>query len=180
MGFALADCEAALRASLGNVDRAADFLLSGFVPELPQMISTSDVPLSDSDEDSADDDEDSADEESRVRRFTRFRDQMIRDPALLRSFLNQMAQDNPGIARMIRDDPAAFLASIGLNPADFNLEGLGRTTQYEDLMSGFSDSEKASIRALERLGFDTMTIIQVFVACDKDEILAQQCLQSMQ
>jgi hypothetical protein len=91
-----------------------------------------------------------------------------------------MAEDNPALAGLIRDDPAAFLGSIGLNPNDFNLNGLGRTTQYEELMAGFSDVEKASIHALEKLGFDTMTIIQVFVACGNDEALARDCLCSMQ
>jgi UV excision repair protein RAD23 len=182
MGFSRGDCEVALRASLGNVDRAADFLLSGRVPEMPNLISTTDLPVSDSDaeDSSVDDQSEEEDEEGRLRRFRRFRDSLIRDPASLRTFLAQMAEDNPAIAGLIRDDPAAFLGSLGLNPSDFNLQGLGRTTQYEELMSGFSDAEKASIHNLEQLGFDTMTIIQVFVACNKDEGASQACLRSMQ
>lgn len=50
MGFSKGDCDAALRASHGNVDRAADFLLSGHIPDLPQLLSISDVPISDSDD----------------------------------------------------------------------------------------------------------------------------------
>jgi UV excision repair protein RAD23 len=181
LGFSRGDCEVALRASHGNVDRAADFLLSGHVPDIPQMISTSEIPVADSDsEDASVDDDDDDDEAARIRRFARFRDALIRNPASLRSFLDQSAEDNPSIAVLIRDDPAAFLASVGLNPNDFNLQGLGRTTQYEELMSGFSDTEKESIHGLEQLGVDTMTIIQVFVACDKDEALTRECLISMQ
>jgi UV excision repair protein RAD23 len=182
LGFSRGDCEVALRASHGNVDRAADFLLSGHVPDLPQMISTSESPGADSDSEDDDDDHegDDDDEATRIRRFARFRDALIRNPASLRSFLHQAAEDNPAVAILIRDDPAAFLASIGLNPNDFNLQGLGRTTQYEELMSGFSDLEKEAIHRLEQLGVDTMTIIQVFVACDKDEALTRECLRSMQ
>ena len=73
----------------------------------------------------------------------------------------------------------AFLGSIGLNPDDFDLSGLGRTTEYERLMSQFTAAERESIHALEKLGLDTMIIIQVFVACDKNEELARECLQGM-
>jgi UV excision repair protein RAD23 len=186
MGFGRSDCEDAIRASHGNIDRAADFLLAGHIPSLPPMLSAADVPAVDGDDD-ADDDNDNdndADEEedeaAELRRWTRFRDELIRNPAQLRAFLSQMADENPAVASLIRDDPAAFLASIGLNPADFNLRGLGRTTQYEQLMGQFSEPEQQTIHTFEKMGFDTMTIIQVFVACDKDQTLTRDCLQSMQ
>jgi UV excision repair protein RAD23 len=181
LGFSRGDCEAALRASMGNVDRAADFLLSGYVPELPPMMSAADVPVGDSDSEGPDEDSDEEDDDDvRLRRLVRFRDALIRDPASLRSFLQEMASENPAIAGLIRDDPAAFLGSIGLNPNDFNLQGLGRVSRYEELMTAFTDGEKYSIHRLEQLGIDTMTIIQVFVACDKNEALTRECLRSMQ
>jgi hypothetical protein len=34
-----------------------------------------------------------------------------------------MATENPGLAGLIRDDLAAFLGSIGLNPDAFDLHG---------------------------------------------------------
>ena len=153
------------------------------------MISTSDVPMSDEDDEEVDrvifdeDDDYEEDEDddgaARLRRFTRWRDQLIRDPDSLRSFLNQMAEENPAVAGLIRDDPRAFLASMGLNPDDFDLTGLGRTSPYEQLMSQFNETEKDAIHQLEKLGLDTMMIIQVFVACDKNLELATECLQSM-
>lgn len=190
LGFAEGDCEDALRASLGNVDRAADFLLSGYIPEVPPMISTADVPMADEDDDDLDsvifedDDYDSEEEEgdegaASLRRFTRWRDQLIRDPNSLRAFLNQMIEENPAVAGLIRDDPRAFLGSIGLNPDDFDLTGLGKVSQYELLMGQFNETEKDAIHQLEKLGLDTMMIIQVFVACDKNLELARECLQSM-
>jgi hypothetical protein len=47
-------------------------------------------------------------------------------------------------------------------------------------MGQFSEPEQQTIHTFEKLGFDTMTIIQVFVACDKDPTLTNDCLQSMQ
>ena len=191
MGFSEADCENALRAAVGNVDRAADFLLSGNIPDVPRMLSVRDVPmmnrntnferiiLSDDENDEIFDDDVDNEEEDGMQNFISFRDEMIQHPDKLRSFLNQMAEDNPAIAGLIRDDPAAFLASIGLNPDDFDLTGLGRSTEYERLMAEFDDKQQASIHNLEKLGFDTMTIIQVYVACDKDEELTKSCLESM-
>ena len=187
MGFSEGDCVNALRAALGNADRAADFILSGHIPEVPQMISTADIPVGEADEDeevddivfSDSDEEEDDDGAAALRRFTRFRDQLIRNPEQLRTFLEQMAEENPAVAGLIRDDPAAFLGSIGLNPDDFDLSGLGRTTEYERLMSQFTAAERESIHALEKLGLDTMIIIQVFVACDKNEELARECLQGM-
>ncbi|OHT13966.1 Ubiquitin family protein [Tritrichomonas foetus] len=190
MGFAEGDCENALRAALGNADRAADFLLSGNIPDMPEMISVRDVPMFEEGADNfqhiiLSDDEDNGEvfdddeEEDQMEDFIRFRDELIRHPERLRSFLQQMAEDNPAIASLIRDDPSAFLASIGYNPNDFDLTGLGRSTQYEQLMAQFNDTEQQAIHNLEKLGFDTMTIIQVFVACDKDETAARACLESM-
>lgn len=191
LGFGRADCEVALRAAVGNVDRAADFLLSGRIPDMPHLMSVSDIPMKQESNDtnnivlSDDEDEEVAadfgdeQEEDALEGIIDFRDELIRHPEKLRSFLQQMAEDNPEIAYLIRDDPSAFLASIGFNPNDFDLTGLGRTTQYEQLMSEFNEKEQKAIHNLEKLGFDTMTIIQVFVACDKDEEMTKQCLESM-
>ncbi|KAH0794950.1 UV excision repair protein Rad23 [Histomonas meleagridis] len=196
MGFSECDCENALRASVGNMDRAADFLLSGYIPEAPNLISVSDVPMSEpknitfGDDDYFDDeecdeipaseiDDEEEDGDNSIQNFLLFRDELIRNPASLRSFLDQTAQDNPAIAGFIRDDPAGFLASIGLNPNDFDLSEFGRKSQYEMLISKFTKKEQLSIHNLENLGFDTMMVIQVFEACGKDEEMTRTCLVSM-
>lgn len=178
MGFALRDCEDALRAALYNVDRAADYLLSGNIPSAPPMMSAEDLPECEEEEEEYDDDEETT-QEAQLRRFARFRKQLLRSPETLRQFLRDMAEENPAIAGLIRDDPAAFLASIGLNPTEFDLSGLGKSSQYEVMMKQFDSVEQDSIHNLEKLGFDTMTVIQVFVACGKDESLTQECLNSM-
>jgi hypothetical protein len=186
MGYGRPDCEIALRAALGNVDRAADYLLAGYTPTVPQFFVPPEVPQSEEDDsDSENDDivfpedEDDDEESIRLRTFTRFRNNLIRDPASMRQFLNEQAIANPGLASLIRDDPAAFLGGLGLNPDDFDLAGLGHRTQYEDLIAEFSDSERSWIHELEALGFDSMTVIQVFVACSKQFAFAKECLESM-
>ena len=63
MGFSECDCENALRAAVGNMDRAADFLLSGYIPEVPNLISVADIPVSEPRNISFDEDDDFFDDE---------------------------------------------------------------------------------------------------------------------
>ena len=185
MGFNEGDCECALRSAVGNLERATDYLISGYIPDVPHLI-TSDIPVQEpkelrfSDEDEVNsceiEEEDNGDS---IENLLRLRDEFIRDPEALKSFLNQMATDNPSIAGFIQDDPASFLTSIGFNPNDFDLTGIKKTTQYEQFMSKFTKEEQESIHSLEKLGYDTMVIIQVFEACDKDLEVTKSCLSSM-
>jgi UV excision repair protein RAD23 len=178
LGFGRGDCEGALRSSRGNVDEAAHFLLSGQVAQLEPAVAQCG---SDSDEVVLSDWEDEEEDDSELSRYTQYRNALASDPGYLREFLRQMSTENPGLASLIRNDPEAFLGTIGLNPDNFDLRGLGpQATQYDRFMVDFSDPEKKSIRALQQLGIDTMTIIQVFVACDKNEALTRECLLSMQ
>ena len=46
-------------------------------------------------------------------------------------------------------------------------------------MRQFNSEEKNAIHRLELNGFDVMTVIQVYIACDKNEELTTSCLDSM-
>lgn len=190
MGFNEGDCECALRSAVGNLERATEYLISGYIPDVPHLISVSDVPIQNQREITFSDEEDfeeysdlgqyeTDEEEDSFERLIQMRDEMIHDPEALRSFLNQMAEENPCMAGFIQDDPASFLTSIGFNPNDFDLSGVRRTTQYEEYMSHFTNEEQNDIHSLERLGYDTMLIIQVFEACNKDLEETRKCLLTM-
>ena len=187
LGYPKYDCECALRSALGNLDRAAEYLLSGVYPELPKFYEPAPQSQESQDEEDAEEvnpnqvfNNEEEDEEDDLQEFMQFRNKLIQNPALLRQFLAQMADDNPEMAPLIRRDPAMFLVNVGLNPNDFDLSDLTPKSQYEELMSRFTKDEQTIIHKLESKGFDTMVVIQVFDACDKNEETTMECLMSMQ
>jgi len=52
-------------------------------------------------------------------------------------------------------------------------------SEYQKMLSMFRSSELEAIRKLEKLGFDSILVMQVFQACDKDEKKALEVLMSM-
>ena len=189
LGYNQFDCECALRSALGNMDRAVDYLLSGYYPDLPTFYEPNQIQQQEQNEDEEEAEEispnqvfneEEEEEDDQLQEFLRFRNQLIQNPQLLRQFLDQMANDNPEMAPLIRQDPAMFLVNVGLNPNDFDLSDLTPKTQYEELMSRFTTEEQTIIHKLEKKGFDTMVVIQVFDACDKNEQTTIECLMSMQ
>jgi len=169
LGFSKGDCEKALRAAVFNPNRAADFLLTGYIPEPPRIIKT---------EETVEEDYDFADEEEEID-LNRIVRKIKDDPDALKDFLDDMINSNPGMAPIIRDDPAAFLASLGIDPSNMDLSRVKKRTEYEILMSRFNNEEQNAIHRLEKLGFDTMTVLQVFEACDHNEELCAACLSEM-
>lgn len=187
MGFYEGDCEMAVRASFGDIDRAAEFLISGYIPDVPSLILSSNIPVADSNEETDDspmtfflDDNNEEEEEDNYNlNLNQVRNELIRNPQNLETLLNIIANDNPSCAYIIRNDPKSFLLTLGLNPNDFDLSKLEKRSQYEELISKFTKEEIESIHSLEKLGFDTMIIIQVFEACDKNLEKTRLCLDSM-
>ena len=106
--------------------------------------------------------------------------QLHNHPEFLPTYLEDLADNNPAVAPLIHSDPAAFLVSIGLNPKDFDLSSLKKNkTEFESLMEQFTEEEQQAIHRLEKLGFDTMMVIQVFEACGRNEQLSEECLKDM-
>jgi UV excision repair protein RAD23 len=49
----------------------------------------------------------------------------------------------------------------------------------DPLLWEFTPEERKKIVALERSGFDRATVVEVFKACEKDEAMAANCLNSV-
>ena len=183
MGFDIHDCRKALRAAVYNPNRAGDFLLNNYIPDIPQLYDPNEDPVNieggDEDYDSMEEDERTQEEIEREA-MTMFLRQLTQHPEFLADYLDDLATNNPSVAPFIRSDPAGFLVSIGLNPKDFDVSKLKKNkSDYETYMEQFTEEEQQAIHRLEKHGFDTMTIIQVFDACGRDETLTAECLQGM-
>ena len=109
MGFEKEQCEKALRASFYNLDRAAEYLIEGNIPD--EICND-------------------------VAELQKQRDELI----------HECDRENHKIQHI-----------------------------YESL----SEEEKRSIKKLESMGFSQNTVIQVYFACNKDEITASSCLASI-
>jgi hypothetical protein len=174
LGFSIGACEDALRAAIYRKDLAVEYLLDG-VPEMPHyVVAQPEEP-------------ESGDEEERDRT-----DQVITEQLrLVRAggqtfieFLDYLHRYYPVHASVAVRSPAHFLADYGFSAADFDLAGAMQSmqrnnTMYDEMMVMFTIEEKAKIRRIEEKGFDTMLVIQVFIACERDEMSTELCLRSM-
>ena len=183
LGFSKSDCEQALRSAVFNSNRAAEFLLSGHIPDLPKLYHPSFEEDKEEEEEEVTNllinNENEEEEEDFELGFKLLYQNLKKDPNYIYEFLNEMAENNPSLIPLIKNDPAAFLASIGINPTEFDLSKLNKKSEFEILMSKFTNKQKEEIHRLELLGFDTMIVIQVYEACDRNEEIAKECLLEM-
>ena len=55
----------------------------------------------------------------------------------------------------------------------------GRYGELQNLFDALSDDEKAAVSRLEQLGLDSITVLQIYLACEKDEASATSCINEM-
>lgn len=159
MGFPKDHCITVLKAVKGNVNEAAEYLLSGFNQQ-------------DFEE------EDAFYDENNDKERENLCNSIKNHPELLPFYLNEFTKGNPAFAQFIEDDPASFLASLGLNPSDYDTANLQLKTNYDAITKDFSASDKEAVERLKELGVDLMTIVQVYDACEKNEESARKILES--
>ncbi|KAI5963318.1 RAD23 [Candida pseudojiufengensis] len=107
------------------------------------------------------------------------------NPELIQPLLEQLAASNPQIASLIQEDPEAFIRTIlGATGDDLGFEVEGE--ESGDLIGGagagasgsdpegtvgiaLSEQDQNAIDRLCELGFERDLVIQVYLACDKNE-----------
>lgn len=196
------ECEAALRASYGNVERAAEYLLSGNIPTSPNTST-----------------QNNQTHQLNNEFIVTFRKMLQREPRVLENFVEEFERENP----IYRQQPELLLSQFGLSTEGFDLEGIRNysvnrvDTQYFDqllaivqnevecpnlrtcldqidpnydqqranairepqILNQFSDEEKAAIRRLQNLGnFSLNEVVQIYIASDKNEAVAANLLFS--
>lgn len=173
LGFGRGDCAEALRAALYRSDLAVHFLLEG-LPQAERFC----VRVDDDDEDREVEDES----------FVDIRQQLLvvkEGGAAFDDFLTFLRGSYPFYFELINRSPISFFKELGFDPSDFDFvstlraHARDRPTMYDQMMGQFSNSEKEVVRRIEAKGFDTMLVIQVYLACDKDENETETCLRSM-
>lgn len=102
------------------------------------------------------------------------------NPELIQPLLEQLAASNPQIAALIQQDPEGFIRTflggsgddLGFEIDDQEAEGAGEGTVQIQL----TEQDQSAINRLCELGFDRNLVIQVYMACDKNEEVAADIL----
>lgn len=177
LGYGEYDCEEALRAAFYQLDVASDYLCSGNIPKFsPLNLEETLASLQNNEEE---DEEDNQTVEY-IKDLLNFKQMLQENPELFPEYVSRLEGPNPEFVKPIKRDPALFLYQLGLDPTKFDIDSVKTpTSKYEELMRQFNSEEKNAIHRLELNGFDVMTVIQVYIACDKNEELTTSCLDSM-
>ncbi|KAL7422330.1 UV excision repair protein rad23 [Cryptotrichosporon argae] len=106
----------------------------------------------------------------------RIREAVQQNPAVIQPLLQQIAAQNPDLARMINENPQALYDLLGAGD-DYDDEGEGMYGGGPPVMEvNLTQDEAAAVERLEQLGFDRQLVLQAFLLCDKNEELAANFL----
>lgn len=100
------------------------------------------------------------------------------NPELIQPMLEQIAASNPQAAELILQDPEGFVrAFLGAEGDDLGYEIEGEDQDLEATVRVMlTEQDENAIRRLCELGFDRNLVIQVYMACDKNEEVAADIL----
>merc|ERR1712126_123414 len=119
--------------------------------------------------------------------FQRMRMLIQRNPGMLNTVLQQMAQSNPELLQAISQNQDAFMRMI--NEVESSYDQV-RSRSESDIQAGLNKSsglpgtleisqqDKEAIDRLKALGFPEHLVVQAYFACDKNENLAANFLLS--
>ena len=117
LGFERSECEAALNAAFGNVERAAEYLFSGEIPQFNEGGNNSSNPG--------------------VQGAQQIRQLLSQCPEALENVVRILEQQDPNTGAILRAQPELFLQDFGLDPANFDCDGIRNRTAQPIAMPGF-------------------------------------------
>ncbi|KOM27220.1 hypothetical protein LR48_Vigan406s003000 [Vigna angularis] len=108
--------------------------------------------------------------------FQALRSMVQSNPQILQPVLQELGKQNPGLLRMIQEHHGEFLQLIN-EPVDGS-EGDIFDQPEQDMPHAINvtPAEQEAIGRLEAMGFDRASVIEAFLACDRDEQLAANYL----
>ncbi|KXS19213.1 UV excision repair protein Rad23 [Gonapodya prolifera JEL478] len=104
--------------------------------------------------------------------FQQLRSLVQHNPQLLQPVLQQLAQSNPQIVQLINSNREAFMQMLAEGDAGDDGGAAPPGGQYISV----TPDEAAAIGRLEALGFDRQTVLEAYLACDKNEEMAANYL----
>ncbi|KAL5160185.1 Ubiquitin receptor RAD23b [Glycine soja] len=108
--------------------------------------------------------------------FQALRSMVQSNPQILQPVLQELGKQNPGLLRLIQEHHGEFLQLIN-EPVEGS-EGDMFEQPEQDMPHAINvtPAEQEAIGRLEAMGFDRASVIEAFLACDRDEQLAANYL----
>ena len=192
MGFPRDEVIAALKASYNNPDRAVEYLTNG-IPEGAGEGADGEGDIENEDNEDTDNALNSDNPLAfllRSPQFIQLRLVVQQNPRLLGPLLEQIAQSNPEVFELIKENQEAFMQLIQTPLTEAELRALemeadeaGDNEAGDDNAAAdpttviqVSEEEQAAIERLMALGFDRPRVIEAYFACDKNETIAANFL----
>jgi UV excision repair protein RAD23 len=199
MGFERSQAELALRASFYHVERAAEYLITGTIPNLSegpassqgggsgQTPSGSESSAGGQRPGSADD----LSELSQNPQFQALRHLIQQNPEQLQTLMQTLQATQPELYQLIEQRPQEFLELLNQadegddggdddDPLQGGAEGVGAGGQGPPgtVTITLSPQDQQAINRLQDMGFERNRVIEAFLACDRNEELAANYLLS--
>ncbi|KAM8707251.1 hypothetical protein ACLKA7_011360 [Drosophila subpalustris] len=164
MGYEEQNVRAALRASFNHPERAIEYLITGIPPAAAATPAGTATPAAAAPENAVTETAERLQYLATNPRFAHVRDMIRQNPELLELVLQHLSETDPGTFEAIRSHQEEFIQmlNVPLQPATDTL----------------SHEEEAAVERLMALGFDRDSVVQVYLACDRNEELAAQLLFS--
>jgi len=193
LGYSREQVMLALNRSFHNADRAAEYLLSGNIPEAPGdtdgggdevlgQVSEAIAPVSGGAAGAGGGTTDL----SFLRNLPQFqlmRTQVQQDPQSLPLLLQGIGETNPELLSLINQNQTQFISILNERPseeadADQARSGGAGAGGGQSFQIQVTEHEKDIIDRIVAMGFPEADVIQAFFACDKNESLAVEFLLS--
>ncbi|KAH8311786.1 hypothetical protein KR044_008040 [Drosophila immigrans] len=169
MGYEEPQVRAALQASFNHPERAIEYLISG-IPSSQAAAAAGSTPSPAAASAPGSTPDLTAERLQHLAsdpRFAHVRDMIRQHPQLLEMVLAHLSESDPRTFEAIRSHQDEFIAMLN-----------GGSPETEAEATQLSGEEEAAVQRLMALGFDRATVLQVYVACDKNEELAADILIS--
>ncbi|KAL8099228.1 hypothetical protein AgCh_031769 [Apium graveolens] len=108
--------------------------------------------------------------------FQALRTMVQTNPQILQPMLQELGKQNPNLMRLIQDHQADFLGLINEPVEGGEGNMLGQLGGAAPQALAVTPEERDAIERLEAMGFDRAVVLQVFIACNRNEELAANYL----
>ncbi|KAH7421134.1 hypothetical protein KP509_13G041900 [Ceratopteris richardii] len=109
--------------------------------------------------------------------FQALRTMVQTNPQILQPMLLELGKQNPQLLRLINENQAEFFRLINERGAEGEGDLLGQLADaIQQPTINVTPEEREAISRLEALGFDRARVIEAFLACDRNELLAANYL----